>query len=216
MLPAALRLYHSGDVDLITLLRAMTSRPAEILGLETGRLAVGAPADFILIDLDYPWQVKEAGFAPFRNTAFERPFARWWRLRCRRTGVQPRGGRRMRMEPVAMAIALGYLLGSIPFGLLLTRAIGVDIRSIGSGNIGATNVLRTGNKPIAAATLLLDASKGAAAVLIARMMWGEEMAMVAGLAAFVGHIFRSGSTFEAAKVSRPISVCFWLSTGWSG
>lgn len=72
MLPAALRLYHSGDVDLITLLRAMTSRPAEILGLETGRLAVGAPADFILIDLDYPWQVKEAELrSRSRNTAFE-------------------------------------------------------------------------------------------------------------------------------------------------
>lgn len=72
LLAAALRLHHSGDVDLITLIRAMTQRPAEILGLETGRLTVGAPADFILIDLDYPWLVKEAGFrSRSRNTAFE-------------------------------------------------------------------------------------------------------------------------------------------------
>ncbi|HHY50360.1 MAG TPA: glycerol-3-phosphate acyltransferase, partial [Alphaproteobacteria bacterium] len=66
----------------------------------------------------------------------------------------------MTIEIVLYAIVLGYVLGSIPFGLLLTRAIGIDIRSIGSGNIGATNVLRTGNRPLAAATLLLDAAKG--------------------------------------------------------
>jgi dihydroorotase len=72
MLAAALRLHHSGDVELKTILRAMTSRPAEILGLDTGRLAVGAPADFILIDLDYPWHVKESDFrSRSRNTAFE-------------------------------------------------------------------------------------------------------------------------------------------------
>lgn len=72
MLAAALRLHHSGDVDLLTMLRAMTQRPAEILGLETGRLAAGAPADFILIDLDYPWQVKEGEIrSRSRNTAFE-------------------------------------------------------------------------------------------------------------------------------------------------
>ena len=93
----------------------------------------------------------------------------------------------------------GYLLGSIPFGLILTRAIGIDIRSIGSGNIGATNVLRTGNKPVAAATLLLDAGKGAATVLIARYLWGEDMAMVAGLAAFVGHIFPVWLGFRGGK-----------------
>jgi dihydroorotase len=72
MLPAALRLHHAGEVDLITILRAMTQRPAEILSLDTGRLSVGAPADFILIDLDYPWQVKEAELhSRSRNTAFE-------------------------------------------------------------------------------------------------------------------------------------------------
>ena len=81
-------------------------------------------------------------------------------------------------------------LGSIPFGVLITRALGLgDLRGIGSGNIGATNVLRTGNKAAAAATLLLDAGKGAVAVLLARALVGETAAMVAGFAAFLGHLF---------------------------
>lgn len=106
----------------------------------------------------------------------------------------------MTWQTVLLAMALGYLLGSIPFGLLLTRAIGIDIRSIGSGNIGATNVLRTGNKPIAAATLILDAAKGAAAVLIARYWLGSEnAAMIAGLAAFAGHIFPIWLGFKGGK-----------------
>jgi len=87
---------------------------------------------------------------------------------------------------VLAALALGYLLGSIPFGLLLTRAAGLgDIRSIGSGNIGATNVLRTGNKGLAAATLLLDALKGLVAVLLART-FGPEAALAAGGGAVLG------------------------------
>jgi glycerol-3-phosphate acyltransferase PlsY len=94
---------------------------------------------------------------------------------------------------------LGYLFGSIPFGLILTRAMGIDIRSIGSGNIGATNVLRTGNRWLAAATLILDAAKGAAAVLIARYLWGEQAAMIAGLAAFAGHIFPIWLKFKGGK-----------------
>ena len=86
------------------------------------------------------------------------------------------------------AFALAYLLGSIPFGLILTRLAGRgDIRAIGSGNIGATNVLRTGSKPLAAATLLLDGGKGAAAVSIAAW-WGPDMAVVAALGALVGHL----------------------------
>ena len=106
----------------------------------------------------------------------------------------------MTIQTVLMALVLGYLLGSIPFGLLLTRAAGMgDIRSIGSGNIGATNVLRTGNKGLAAATLLLDAAKGAAAVLIARYLWGEEAGMVAGLAAFAGHILPVWLRFKGGK-----------------
>jgi len=103
-------------------------------------------------------------------------------------------------QTVLYAIAIGYLLGSIPFGLLLTRAVGIDIRSIGSGNIGATNVLRTGNKWLAAATLLLDATKGAAAVLIARYLLGSEnAAIIAGLAAFAGHIFPIWLRFKGGK-----------------
>ena len=101
---------------------------------------------------------------------------------------------------VILAAVAGYLLGSIPFGLLLTRAAGLgDIRSIGSGNIGATNVLRTGNKGLAAATLLLDAAKGAVAVLAARYLWGEGPAMMAGVAAFIGHVFPVWLSFKGGK-----------------
>lgn len=84
----------------------------------------------------------------------------------------------------------GYILGSIPFGVVLTRLMGLgDLRQIGSGNIGATNVLRTGSKPAALATLILDGGKGAAAVLIARAWAGEDAAQLAGLTAFLGHLF---------------------------
>ena len=94
---------------------------------------------------------------------------------------------------------IGYLLGSIPFGLLLTRAIGIDIRRVGSGNIGTTNVLRTGNKGLAAATLVLDAGKGAAAVLIARHYGGLEAGMLAGVAAFIGHCYPVWLRFNGGK-----------------
>ncbi len=94
----------------------------------------------------------------------------------------------------------GYLLGSIPFGLLLTRAAGLgDVRKIGSGNIGATNVLRTGNRKLAAATLLLDAAKGAAAVLLARGCGDETSALLAGLAAVLGHMFPVWLGFRGGK-----------------
>ena len=93
------------------------------------------------------------------------------------------------MIPILWA-AFGYLLGSIPFGLVIARALGLgDLRKIGSGNIGATNVLRTGNKPAALATLLLDSGKGAIAVLVARHFGGDAAAMLAGGAAFLGHCF---------------------------
>lgn len=98
------------------------------------------------------------------------------------------------------AAVIGYLLGSIPFGLLLTRAAGLgDVRQIGSGNIGATNVLRTGNKKLAAATLLCDAFKGTAAVLIANALWGYEASLVAGFFAFVGHLFPVWLGFKGGK-----------------
>jgi glycerol-3-phosphate acyltransferase PlsY len=103
--------------------------------------------------------------------------------------------------PMAIAaLAFGYLLGSIPFGLLLTRAAGLgDIRSIGSGNIGATNVLRTGNKKLAAATLLLDALKATAAALIGWYVLGPEAGLLAGFAAFLGHLFPVWLGFKGGK-----------------
>jgi glycerol-3-phosphate acyltransferase PlsY len=98
------------------------------------------------------------------------------------------------------AVVIGYLLGSIPFGLLITRSAGLgDIRAIGSGSIGATNVLRTGRRELAAATLILDAAKGAAAVLLARYLWGEQAAMMAGILAFLGHIFPVWLNFKGGK-----------------
>lgn len=98
------------------------------------------------------------------------------------------------------ALAIGYLFGSIPFGLLLTRLTGgPDIRSIGSGNIGATNVLRTGRKGLAAATLLADMLKGTAAVLLARHLLGSGAAIAAGLGAFVGHLFPVWLGFKGGK-----------------
>ena len=99
-----------------------------------------------------------------------------------------------------LALIIGYLLGSIPFGLVLTRLAGTqDLRTIGSGNIGATNVLRTGRKGLAAATLLLDAFKGTLAVIIAGYFGGAEAAMVAGLGSFLGHLFPVWLNFKGGK-----------------
>ena len=99
-----------------------------------------------------------------------------------------------------LAFMIGYLLGSIPFGLVLTRLAGTqDLRTIGSGNIGATNVLRTGHKGLAAATLLLDAFKGTAAVAIVGHWGGPIAAMLAGLGAFFGHLFPVWLKFKGGK-----------------
>ncbi|GJD47962.1 Glycerol-3-phosphate acyltransferase [Methylobacterium crusticola] len=101
---------------------------------------------------------------------------------------------------VLAGLGLGYLLGAIPFGLILTRLAGLgDVRAIGSGNIGATNVLRTGRKGLAAATLLGDALKGTAAVLVAERLWGADAAMAAGLGAFLGHLFPVWLGFRGGK-----------------
>ncbi|GER07665.1 glycerol-3-phosphate acyltransferase [Iodidimonas muriae] len=98
-----------------------------------------------------------------------------------------------------LALVLGYLLGSIPFGLVLSKAAGLgDVRKIGSGNIGATNVLRTGNKPIALATLLLDGGKGALAYLIALKL-APDVAPLAGAAAFLGHLYPVYLGFKGGK-----------------
>src|SRR6202140_2259344 len=99
-----------------------------------------------------------------------------------------------------LALMVGYLFGSIPFGLILTRAAGTqDLRSIGSGNIGATNVLRTGRKGLAAATLLGDALKGTLAVIIAGYYGGPDAAMLAALGAFLGHLFPVWLKFKGGK-----------------
>jgi len=95
---------------------------------------------------------------------------------------------------------IGYLLGSIPFGMIVTRIMGLgNLRDIGSGNIGTTNVLRTGSKSAAAATLLLDGGKGAVAVLLARCITGEDAAQIAGLMAFLGHCFPIWLGFRGGK-----------------
>ena len=112
-------------------------------------------------------------------------------------------------QSALLAIITGYMLGSIPFGLLLTRAAGLgDVRSIGSGNIGATNVLRTGNKGLAAATLVLDALKAMAAVMLAKLgVFGYapalDVAFVAGFGALLGHIFPIWLGFKGGKGVAP-------------
>ena len=99
-----------------------------------------------------------------------------------------------------LTAVLGYLLGSVPFGVVITRMMGLgDLRQIGSGNIGATNVLRTGNKAAAFVTLILDGGKGAAAVLAARALAGEDAAQLAGLSAFLGHLFPVWLGFKGGK-----------------
>jgi len=126
-----------------------------------------------------------------------------------------------------VALVLGYLLGSIPFGLVLTKLAGTeDLRSIGSGNIGATNVLRTGRKGLAAATLIGDALKGTVAVILARHFGGDNAAMAAALGAFLGHLFPVWLKFRGGKgvavyigvligLSWPAAIVFcviWLTT----
>ena len=120
------------------------------------------------------------------------------------------------------ALAFGYLCGSIPFGLILTRLAGTaDIRSIGSGNIGATNVLRTGRKGLAAATLLGDALKGTLAVLVVEHFGGRELALVAAAGAFLGHLFPVWLGFKGGKgvatyiglllaLAWPVAIAFCL------
>ena len=115
------------------------------------------------------------------------------------------------MEWIA-ALAFGYLLGSIPFGLILTRIAGAgDLRAIGSGNIGATNVLRTGRKGLAAATLLLDLAKGLVAVIATRMLFGADLVEQAAIGAFVGHCFPVWLAFRGGKgVATTAGIAFGL------
>jgi glycerol-3-phosphate acyltransferase PlsY len=117
-----------------------------------------------------------------------------------------------------IAFAFGYLLGSIPFGVILTRLVGAgDIRSIGSGNIGATNVLRTGNKALAAATLAGDMFKGTIAVAVVYQLGGRELAIVAALGAFLGHLFPVWLRFKGGKgvatyIGLLLGLMLWVGT----
>ncbi len=125
----------------------------------------------------------------------------------------------MNATNVIIALIVGYGLGSIPFGLVLGKLVGTDVRTIGSGNIGATNVLRTGRKGLALATLLGDMFKGTAAVLLMRWYGGSDLGLVAGLAAVLGHVFPVWLKFKGGKgvatyigvligVSWPIAAAF--------
>ncbi len=118
------------------------------------------------------------------------------------------------MTQLLLWAVLGYLMGSIPFGMIIAKVMGLgNLRNIGSGNIGATNVLRTGNKSAAALTLIFDAAKGAIAVLIARAMAGEDAAQVAALAAFLGHCFPVWLGFKGGKgVATFLGI--WLALDW--
>ena len=124
------------------------------------------------------------------------------------------------LTPLALVVVLlgGYLLGSVPFGVLVTRWGGAgDVRAIGSGNIGATNVLRTGRKDLAALTLLGDAGKGVVAVVVARALWGETAGALAGGAAFIGHLFPVWLGFKGGKgvATRARRSC-WRRPGLQG
>jgi glycerol-3-phosphate acyltransferase PlsY len=125
---------------------------------------------------------------------------------------------------IIIALIVGYGLGSIPFGLVLGKLVGTDVRTIGSGNIGATNVLRTGRKGLALATLLGDILKGTAAVLLMRAYGGNDLGLIAGLAAVLGHVFPVWLKFKGGKgvatyigvligVSWPIAAAFGLIWG---
>ncbi|MDJ0513804.1 MAG: glycerol-3-phosphate 1-O-acyltransferase PlsY [Methyloceanibacter sp.] len=116
------------------------------------------------------------------------------------------------LVPTLFSLVVGYLLGSIPFGLVLTRLAGLgDVRSIGSGNIGATNVLRTGNKGLAALTLVLDLLKGTAAVVVGGVIASHYGAMAGGLGAFLGHLFPAWLSFRGGKgVATYIGVALGL------
>ncbi len=110
--------------------------------------------------------------------------------------------------------AMGYLMGSIPFGMIIARVMGLgNLRNIGSGNIGATNVLRTGNKAAAALTLIFDAAKGAVAVLLSRALAGEDAAQIAALTAFLGHCFPVWLSFKGGKGVATF-LGLWLALDW--
>ncbi|MGH6907198.1 MAG: glycerol-3-phosphate acyltransferase, partial [Aestuariivirga sp.] len=126
--------------------------------------------------------------------------------------ILERGTSTLTAFEMIVAIVLGYFCGAIPFGLILTKAAGLgDIRQIGSGNIGATNVLRTGNKMVAVLTLVCDGLKGTVPVVLMAILYGKEAGIVAGVAAFFGHLFPVWLGFKGGKgVATNIGVLFGL------
>nr|WP_321249377.1 glycerol-3-phosphate 1-O-acyltransferase PlsY [uncultured Ruegeria sp.] len=118
------------------------------------------------------------------------------------------------MTQLILWAVIGYLMGSVPFGMIIAKVMGLgNLRSIGSGNIGATNVLRTGNKAAAALTLIFDAAKGAVAVLLARSLAGEDAAQIAALTAFLGHCFPVWLGFKGGKGVATF-LGLWLALDW--
>ena len=206
MFSAALSLHHNAGVPLSRLIEAMSVAPANILGLECGRLEPGCARRFRLgRPSERSWKVEDAVSA----IALEELALRASDLggagrrngRCGKDCLYLKsmtGG--MMVDWSSLSVlrpswrrSVGYLCGSIPFGLLLTNWAGLgDVRTIGSGNIGATNVLRTGNKKIAALTLILDAAKATVPVLLFREMSGDAAGLVAGFAASQATFSRSG------------------------
>jgi hypothetical protein len=205
----------------------MSLNPARRFGLPGGRLSPGAPADLVLFDPDAPFRLdrftlrSKSKNTPFDGALLQGRVSGTWvggdgSSTRRRSPHDPRdhlGGRgapgRSRLPPICWA--------PVPFGIVMTRLFGLgDLRQIGSGNIGATNVLRTGNKTAAALTLILDAGKGGIAVLIARALVGEDAAQVAGLAAFSATAFRCSLASRAARAWRPSSARFWRCSGRRG
>ena len=228
LLPAAMRLVHAGQIDLPTLWRAMSLNPAKaagaIVGAPVNRSA--RRSGFVRSRCAFRDEPVHAAFEIQEHTLRRSKDARQGAGHLGRRPAHRDRGRsdhlnacqrrhpaysafdgRQAMPPIdtavpfLLAIALAaYLLGGVPFGLVMAKVFGLpDPRGIGSGNIGATNVLRTGSKPAALATLILDSAKGLIAVLIARAIAGEDAAQLAGISAFLGHIFPVWLKFKGGK-----------------
>ena len=182
LLSLSLELYHNGSVKLETIIQALTSNPAKILRIDKGNLSIGNDADFCIVDLDKPWIVKKENLiSKSKNTSIEDK-----KLQGKVTNTFVKGKELFKdiiMDYFIVGI-VSYLMGSIPFGLILTKIfLNKDIREIGSGNIGATNALRTGNKLIGYSTLILDIAKAIIPVIFVKINY-PDLIYIASLCAF--------------------------------